>query len=131
MPCIGRAGTVYLAHPHMLHSSSQNTKRQPRFMRNGTIPLAQPQAFDPQRLSPVERCSLRNLGRTAEQLHQCWSPPPDELRRAADHNDGGLLPWRYGEKPSYREPEHAPKTPAEQGCAREVAAAIERGAAKL
>jgi hypothetical protein len=91
----------------MLHTGSQNVKRVPRFMRNGQPFLAQPRAFDAARLSPVERCTLRNVGlvggpSTAAELRQHFTPPPDDLRQACDHDDGGLLPWKYGAQSSYR-----------------------------
>ena len=51
-------GTAFLVHPQMLHTSSQNMKRLPRFMRNWQIPLSEPRPFIEGRLSPVERCIL-------------------------------------------------------------------------
>jgi hypothetical protein len=58
MPLLGSAGTVYFVHPQMLHTSSQNMKRVPRFMRNLQIPLKEPRSFLASALSPVERCIL-------------------------------------------------------------------------
>ena len=102
MPLIGKAGTAYLVHPQMLHTSSQNMKRIPRFMRNLQIPLKEPRPFAAGALSPVERCILRNFGSSLEQFHRVFRPPPPQLRMACDHNDGSLLTWKYGERPSYK-----------------------------
>ena len=106
VPCIGRAGDAFLMHPQMLHASSQNVKRIPRFMRNGQVRLSAPMWTAPT-LSPVERCSLRCLGDDwsggTTRAPKGFCPPPDELRGACDHDDGGLLGWAYGARPSYRE----------------------------
>jgi hypothetical protein len=102
MPLVGAAGTAYLVHPQMLHTSSQNVKRVPRFMRNLQIPLNKPRPFTAGALSPVERCILRNFGGGLEQFHQAFQPPPAHLRMPCDHDDGQLLPWKYGERPSYK-----------------------------
>ena len=73
-------------------------------MRNGQVRLAAPM-WTADTLSPVERCSLRCLGQDAAAGRpQGFVPPPDELRGACDHNDGGLLPWQYGEKASFSAP---------------------------
>lgn len=105
VPCVGSAGDVFLAHPQMLHTSSQNMKRIPRFMRNGQIRLSAPM-WTASKLSPVERCSLRCLGEDSSsgstRVPKGFQAPPDELRGACDHNDGGLLGWAYGARPSYR-----------------------------
>lgn len=73
-------------HPQMLHTSSQNIKRVPRFMRNGQIRLAAPMWTAPS-LSPVERCSLRCLGEDssdgATRLPAGFRAPPDEVRIGA------------------------------------------------
>ena len=101
IPAMGKAGTVYLIYPQMLHTTSQNLLRKPRFIRNGQVRLKAPMRFDRCRrenLSPVERCALRNLG--LERLE--FFPPSEDLRMATDHDDGQLLPWKYGEKPSYK-----------------------------
>lgn len=45
MPLVGAAGTAFLVHPQMLHTSSQNMLRKPRFMRNWQIPLKEPRPF--------------------------------------------------------------------------------------
>ena len=88
--------------------SSQNIKRQPRFMRNGQVRLAAPM-WTADTLSPVERCSLRCLGQDAAAGRpRGFVPPPDELRGACDHDDGGLLPWQYGEKASFSAPIRPP-----------------------
>ena len=100
-PALGKAGTVYLMYPQMLHTTSQNLIRKPRFIRNGQVRLKSPMRFDRSRredLSAVERCALRNL--ELERLE--FLPPSEELRMATDHDDGQLLPWKYGEKPSYK-----------------------------
>lgn len=102
MPLVGLAGTAYFVHPQMLHTSSQNMLRQPRFMRNLQIPLAEPRPFVQGALSPVERCILRNFGGSLEEFHRAFTPPPPHLRMACDHDDGTLLDWKYGEAPSYK-----------------------------
>jgi len=86
----------------MLHTSSQNMKRVPRFMRNWQIPLREPRPFAAGALSPVERCILRNFGGSLEEFHSAFTPPPPHLRMACDHDDGSLLAWKYGERPSYK-----------------------------
>ena len=105
VPCTGRAGDVFLAHPQMLHTSSQNVKRIPRFMRNGQVRLSAPM-WTAATLSPVERCSLRCLGEDwssgTTRAPTGFRAPPDELRGACDHDDGQLLGWAYGARPSYR-----------------------------
>ena len=101
VPALGKAGTVYLMYPQMLHTTSQNLLRKPRFIRNGQVRLKSPMRFDRSRredLSAVERCALRNLG--LERLE--FLPPSEELRMATDHDDGQVLPWKYGENPSYK-----------------------------
>mgnify|MGYP003336665003 CR=1 FL=1 len=102
MPLVGAMGTAYLVHPQMLHTSSQNMKRVPRFMRNLQIPLKEPRAFAPSALSPVERCILHNFGGSLDEFHRVFRPPLPQLRRACDHDDGSLLTWKYGERPSYK-----------------------------
>ena len=84
VPALGKAGTVYLMYPQMLHTTSQNLLRKPRFIRNGQVRLKSPMRFDRSRredLSAVERCALRNLelGRIEFLL------PSEELRMATDH----------------------------------------------
>ena len=99
-PALGKAGTVYLMYPQMLHTTSQNLLRKPRFIRNGQVRLKSPMRFDRSRrddLSAVERYALRNL--ELERLE--FLLPNKELRMTTDHDDGQLLPWKYGEKPSY------------------------------
>ena len=101
VPTLDKAGTVYLMYPQILHTTSQNLLRKSRFIRNNQVRLKSPMHFDRSRredLSAVERCALRNLGLERLEL----LPPSENLRMATDHNDGQLLPWKYGEKPSYK-----------------------------
>ena len=61
----GEVGDVYLLHPFVLHTRSQNTLRRPRFITNATLRLAEPMRFDrpdPADHSPVERAVLNALG---------------------------------------------------------------------
>jgi hypothetical protein len=61
----GEIGDVYLLHPFVLHTRSQNALRRPRFITNATLRLAEPMRFDrpdPAEHSPVERAVLRALG---------------------------------------------------------------------
>ncbi|HEX6686436.1 MAG TPA: hypothetical protein VF062_26935 [Candidatus Limnocylindrales bacterium] len=61
----GELGDVYLIHPLILHTMSQNILRRPRFITNATLVLAEPMQFnrpDPNDHSPVERAILRGLG---------------------------------------------------------------------
>ena len=97
----GPRGTAYLMHPKMAHAGSFNHAGTPRLITNLLPPLRAPMKFSTNGghiLSPVERCTLRQLG--VESLD--FTPPPDDLRRATDHDDGDLLPWKYGDKPSYK-----------------------------
>ncbi|MCC5830583.1 MAG: phytanoyl-CoA dioxygenase family protein [Phycisphaeraceae bacterium] len=62
----GNAGDVYLMHPYMLHTVSQNVLRRPRFITNPPVQLNEPMNFnrpDPESFSAVERAVLRGLGR--------------------------------------------------------------------
>jgi hypothetical protein len=110
LPCVGKAGDAFLMMPNMLHSSSQNVKRQPRFMRNDQVQLVRSFRFDPMHLSPVELCTLRNLGLDpryglAALQRAGFRPPPDHARRATDADTGEVLPWRYKVRPSFKTPE--------------------------
>lgn len=58
------AGDVYLLHPYMLHTHSQNTKRVERIITNPPAMLKEPMCFNrpDSDYSPVERAVLRALG---------------------------------------------------------------------
>jgi ectoine hydroxylase-related dioxygenase (phytanoyl-CoA dioxygenase family) len=61
----GKAGDIVLLHPFVLHASSQNTLRRPRFITNPCVTLTAPMEFDrpdPADFSLVERAVLRGLG---------------------------------------------------------------------
>jgi hypothetical protein len=61
----GEIGDVYLLHPFMAHSHSQNATRRARFIVNPPVKLAEPMNFArerPEDQSPVERAVLRALG---------------------------------------------------------------------
>ena len=97
----GKRGTAYLMHPKMVHAASQNHAGTPRLITNIIPPLRSPMKFSTAGghvLSPVERCTLRQLGVTLLD----YQPPAEHLRCATDHDTGELLPWKYGEKPSYK-----------------------------
>ena len=74
-------------------------------MRNGQVRLSAPMWTAPT-LSPVERCTLRCLGEDwsggTTRAPEGFRAPPDKLRGACDHDDGELLGWAYGARPSYR-----------------------------
>ena len=59
----GSVGDVVLIHPYMLHASSQNTLRVPRFITNPAVSLREPMQFDRAdgQYSPVELAILRGL----------------------------------------------------------------------
>ena len=60
----GRAGDVYLMHPFMLHTASQNVLKQPRFVSNPAVSLRDPMNFHRPdgAYSPVEQAVLHALG---------------------------------------------------------------------
>jgi len=61
----GEAGDVYLMHPYMLHASSKNALRRPRFITNPPASLKEPMQFNrsnPDDFSLVELAILRSLG---------------------------------------------------------------------
>lgn len=61
----GNIGDVYLLHPLMLHSASNNMLRTPRIITNPPVSLKQPFNFDRENeseYSVVERKTLRELG---------------------------------------------------------------------
>jgi hypothetical protein len=61
----GKAGDFVILHPYMLHASSQNVIRVPRFMSNPPIVLKEPMNLnrpDPKDFSLLERATLHYLG---------------------------------------------------------------------
>ena len=63
----GEAGDVYLLHPLMLHSASNNALRVPRIITNPPVSLREPFCFDREdesQYSVVERKTLRELGKS-------------------------------------------------------------------
>jgi hypothetical protein len=61
----GNAGDVAFLHPFMLHASSQNTIKQPRFMTNPPVVLKEPMNLNrenPDDFSLLERATLHYLG---------------------------------------------------------------------
>lgn len=61
----GQVGDVYLLHPLMLHSASNNSLRELRIITNPPVSLNEPFNFareDPEEYSVVERKTLRELG---------------------------------------------------------------------
>ncbi|OCL08421.1 hypothetical protein AOQ84DRAFT_40665 [Glonium stellatum] len=63
----GEVGDVYLLHPLMLHSASNNALRVPRIITNPPVSLRQPFCFDrddESQYSWVELKTLRELGKT-------------------------------------------------------------------
>lgn len=62
----GETGDVYLLHPLMLHSATNNSLRNVRIITNPPVSLREPFQFDradPAEYSLVERATLRMLGR--------------------------------------------------------------------
>lgn len=81
----GKAGDFVILHPFMLHASSQNTIRQPRFMTNPPIVLKEPMNLNrenPEDFSLLERATLHYLGLERLDFHPAaaresfWSPAP-------------------------------------------------------
>lgn len=67
----GDVGDVYLLHPLMLHSSTNNSLRNVRIITNPPVSLNEPFRFDrdaKDEYSLVERATLRMLGREKEGL---------------------------------------------------------------
>ena len=61
----GRAGDFVIMHPFMLHASSQNALRKPRFMSNPPVVLKEPMNLNrdnPEDFSLLERATLHYLG---------------------------------------------------------------------
>ena len=61
----GKAGDFVILHPYMLHASSQNVLRVPRFMTNPPIVLKEPMNLNrpnPKDFSLLERATLHYLG---------------------------------------------------------------------
>ena len=60
----GHAGAVYLMHPFMLHTASQNVLKPPRFVSNPAVSLRDPMNFHRPdgAYSPVEQAVLHALG---------------------------------------------------------------------
>lgn len=70
----GETGDVFLLHPLMLHSATNNSLRNVRIITNPPVSLREPFRFDredPSEYSLVERATLRMLGR--EQGLKGWS----------------------------------------------------------
>ena len=62
----GNVGDVYLLHPLMLHSASNNSLRIPRIIINPPVSLKEPFNFDrenPEDYSIVERKTLQEIGK--------------------------------------------------------------------
>jgi len=81
--CTGRAGSVALLHPYMLHAPSPNLRRMARVISNPPLMLREPMCFDradPAEYSLVERAVLRAL--EVERLP--FAPTRPRARRAPD-----------------------------------------------
>ena len=62
----GEVGDFVILHPFMLHASSQNTLRRPRFMTNPPVVLKEPMNLNresPEEFSLLERATLHYLGK--------------------------------------------------------------------
>lgn len=67
----GEVGDVYLLHPLMLHSATNNKLRNVRIITNPPVSLRAPFDFDredPREYSLVERATMRMLGKEGEGL---------------------------------------------------------------
>lgn len=60
----GKLGDVYLTHPYLLHASSRNALRLPRFITNPAVSLTEPMCFDRPdgEYSLIEQAVLHGLG---------------------------------------------------------------------
>ncbi|MCX5659118.1 MAG: hypothetical protein NTW19_05265 [Planctomycetota bacterium] len=86
----GKAGTVYLMHPFMLHSVTQNLSNTPRVISNPHPRLNEPMCLNrenPDNFSIVERATLRALGVDRLDLHV-----HPEWRHPTDHDTGERRP---------------------------------------
>jgi Phytanoyl-CoA dioxygenase (PhyH) len=93
----GKAGDVVLLHPYVLHATSQNVLRVPRFISNPPLALRQPMNFDredPADYSLVEQAILRGLG--VQRLRYLPTAPREQVipqrvldEQAAAHSDSG------------------------------------------
>jgi len=79
----GKAGDFVILHPYMLHASSQNVLRVPRFMTNPPIVLKEPMNLNrpnPEDFSLLERATLHYLGlerydfKPAHEREAVWEP---------------------------------------------------------
>lgn len=71
----GEVGDVYLLHPLMLHSATNNSLRNVRIITNPPVSLRAPFCFDredPAEYSLVERATLRMLGKEGEEGLKGW-----------------------------------------------------------
>lgn len=73
----GETGDVYLLHPLMLHSASNNARRNVRIITNPPVSLREPFNFnrsgkDAGAYSLVERATLRMLGKSEEEGLKDW-----------------------------------------------------------
>lgn len=72
----GETGDVYLLHPLMLHSATNNAKRNARIITNPPVSLRKPFNFDrgddKKGYSLVERATLRMLGKSEEEGLKGW-----------------------------------------------------------
>ena len=91
----GRAGTVFLMHPFMLHSVTQNQSGTPRVITNPHPSLREPMRLDradPRDFSLVELATLRALGTTRIE----YASPVCSRRFATDHDNGLPRAVAYG-----------------------------------
>lgn len=76
----GEVGDVYLLHPYILHASSRNALRKPRYITNPPVSLKEPMNFNranPEDYSLVERAILRGLG--VDRLHFQPTAPRERI----------------------------------------------------
>jgi hypothetical protein len=93
----GQVGDIYLLHPLMLHSASNNKLRQLRVITNPPVSIKEPFSFDredPSAYSVVERKTLAALGKESlkdwQITHERERIVPERLRRQQEMREQEL-----------------------------------------
>jgi hypothetical protein len=93
----GQVGDVYLLHPLMLHSASNNKLRQLRVITNPPVSIREPFSFDrqePSDYSVVEKKTIAALGKESlkgwQITHERERVVPERLRRQAEMREQEL-----------------------------------------
>ncbi|ORX37947.1 hypothetical protein BD324DRAFT_623919 [Kockovaella imperatae] len=96
--CTGEPGDVFLCHPLMMHTKSQNNTRVPRFMINPWAALNEPHKFkrdNTDDYSLVELKTLKELGRTPEEGYDFRATT--ERKAAPSKRHGIQAEWKRQE----------------------------------